>query len=112
MYIYYRQCHRTLKPAAVFPIEVELGINLERYHSYSDADTEAEETEVSGSIENGQSSLENNSSTTEHDEVQSLEEQGQSPPSQQLPPVEDLLLDFGEPDSTPPLALQNSGLEQ
>lgn len=112
MYIYYRQCHRALKPAAVFPIEVELGINLEWYHS--DADAEAGEEEVSGSIENGQS-LENNPSTTVHeeDEVQSLEEQGQSSPSQQPAPVEDLLLDFEEPDSsTPPLALQNSSLEQ
>ena len=24
MYVYYRQCHRALKPAAIFPIEVEL----------------------------------------------------------------------------------------
>ena len=27
MYVYYRQCHRALKPAAVFPIEVELGFD-------------------------------------------------------------------------------------
>ena len=26
--MYYRQCYKALKPAAVFPIEVELGINL------------------------------------------------------------------------------------
>ncbi len=26
MYIYQRQCYKVLKPAAVFPIEVELGI--------------------------------------------------------------------------------------
>ena len=103
MYIYYRQCHRTLKPAAVFPIEVELGINLERYHSNAEVEEEAVEV-TSGTVENGQS-LENNSSTTVHEEVQSLEEQGQKSPSQQLPPVEDLLLDFGEPDSIPPLVV-------
>lgn len=28
MYVYYRQCHKALKPAAVFPIEVELGIDF------------------------------------------------------------------------------------
>eukprot|EP00731_Ephydatia_muelleri_P029184 Em0020g828a len=27
MYVYYRQCHNTLKPAAVFPIEVQLTID-------------------------------------------------------------------------------------
>ena len=29
MYIYYRQSYRSIKPAAVFPIEVELGIHLQ-----------------------------------------------------------------------------------
>ena len=27
MYVYYRQCYRALKPAAIFPIEVELGFD-------------------------------------------------------------------------------------
>ncbi len=36
MYVYYRQCHKIMKPACVFPIEVELGINLDpnRYESH------------------------------------------------------------------------------
>ncbi|XP_064406147.1 PRKCA-binding protein-like isoform X2 [Halichondria panicea] len=31
MYVYYRQCHKIMTPACVFPIEVELGINLDPY---------------------------------------------------------------------------------
>ena len=29
MYVYYRQCYKIMKPACVFPIEVELGITLD-----------------------------------------------------------------------------------
>ena len=36
MYVYYRQCYRALKPAAVFPIEVELGFDpLQSSHDNS-----------------------------------------------------------------------------
>ena len=35
MYVYYRQCHRALKPAAIFPIEVELGFDpLQSVHDH------------------------------------------------------------------------------
>ena len=36
MYVYYRQCHKALKPAAIFPIEVELGFDpLQSIHDQS-----------------------------------------------------------------------------
>lgn len=102
MYIYYRQCHRALKPAAVFPIEVELGINLEdaikRYadteepvQSQDNSDVTAPELNVAddgkGQSPNGQSS----------------NGLGQSSNSQQF--VEDLLLDLGlaSSDAVPPI---------
>ena len=27
MYVYHRQCYKVLKPAAVFPIEIQLGLD-------------------------------------------------------------------------------------
>ena len=45
MYVYYRQCHRALKPAAIFPIEVELGFDplqsVHDHHSESHDDTDS-----------------------------------------------------------------------
>ena len=103
MYIYYRQCHRTFKPAAIFPIEVELGINLEeasrRYlDAYTDEPSEPAADDPSDPVASngGQSS------------------------SSQIPPaadVDDLLLDLGLTDSgsaaqPAPPPLQTGGLEQ
>ena len=82
MYIYYRQCHRTLKPAAIFPIEVELGIDVDISNRYSRAvEEEVEETK---------------------DEKAAAEE---------LPPVDDLLLDLGLTDDIPP-PIQSTEVEQ
>ena len=49
MYVYYRQCHRALKPAAIFPIEVELGFDplqsVQEYQSESH-DTPSESHDI------------------------------------------------------------------
>lgn len=93
MYIYYRQCHRSLKPAAVFPIEVELGIDLDisrRYYHNEENTVEPQDDP--------------DHKTTSDDSVS------------QLPPVDDLLLDLGleesDSNSATPHLLQTSGLEQ
>lgn len=42
MYVYYRQCHKALKPAAIFPIEVELGFDpLQSVHDQSSGSNDA-----------------------------------------------------------------------
>lgn len=116
MYIYYRQSYRSLKPAAVFPIEVELGIDLgidaAKHSHHSEGPT--------GSSQDDPSSCSNSNG------VQTAASQpppeGQSAASQ-LPPVDDLLLDLGGPaddlDVSQPLpppglppALQADSLQQ
>lgn len=94
MYIYHRQCHRSLKPAAVFPIEVELGIDIDisrRYYHDEEETTKEEEYQDSNDNSNDNTSM--------------AQEQSQ------LPPVDDLLLDLGLSDTQPPL-MQTSGQEQ
>ncbi len=100
MYIYYRQCHRSFKPAAVFPIEVELGIDLDvskRYlnvgsHDDSPSDPVAQEMKAS---DEGQSPA---VLPPVEDLLLDLEratsKEGQSPAGE-LPPVDDLLLGLG-----------------
>ena len=78
MYIYYRQCYRSLKPAAIFPIEVELGINLK------------------------DPSKRNEELVESHD----FNDKSCDPEDQSQPPIDDLLLDLGIPDESnaPPLS--------
>ena len=92
MYIYYRQCYRSLKPAAVFPIEVELGVNLDvkRYHCET-----TEEPVTAAELQ-----AKDASSTDKSDEP--------------LPSIDDLLLDLGLTDeaaasATPPTLPQTGG---
>ncbi len=82
MYIYYRQCHRTLKPAAVFPIEVELGINL---GEYSRAGITGESHDVSNY----------DAGTRDQDNEQSQRSIQQDDPAL----ADDLLLDLGIAES-------------
>lgn len=59
MYVYYRQCHKIMKPACVFPIEVELGINLDpsRYESHDPVVSHDESHDVDKPDENGDDDL-------------------------------------------------------
>lgn len=43
MYIYNRQCHKALKPAAIFPIEVELDTLLPSHNPTKEREREREE---------------------------------------------------------------------
>jgi hypothetical protein len=93
MYIYYRQCHRSLKPAAVFPIEVELGIDVDISQRYSQNAGGEEEKEYSDTI--------------------SAEDQ--KAVADTLPPVDDLLLDLGLTDTElppPPVPAAGNGPQQ
>lgn len=94
MYIYYRQCYRSLKPAAIFPIEVELGINLEAYSRNTDTDTDTVE---SLEPKEAKEEVEGQSLTT-----------GQSSTSQSE--IDDLLLDLGDDTLPLPLASSNGTL--
>lgn len=79
MYIYYRQSYRSLKPAAVFPIEVELGIAyLERKELLEP------QSDSSTSAVTNQGITESDGQTVEGAESSDI-----------LPPVDDLLLDLG-----------------
>ena len=81
MYVYYRQSYRSLKPTAVFPIEVELGINLQdNKRNFTD---EQEIPLPSSSIVNSEGP------------VESQEDQRSSP----LPSIDNLLLDLGLEDN-------------
>ena len=81
MYIYYRQSYRTLKPSAIFPIEVELDIvNLQGkglLESQSVSSTSAIITKEQGITEGDGRMIEETES------------------SDTLPPMDDLLLDMG-----------------
>ena len=39
MYVYHRQCHKALKPTAVFPIEVQLGVDTTPLRSEAEEKT-------------------------------------------------------------------------
>ncbi len=99
MYIYYRQCYRALKPAAVFPIEVELGINPDVSKRYYYSATE----------EPGDASTAAATDSKTKEDTPSKDET--------LPAVDDLLLDLGLTDpgseataiSAPPLPPMETG---
>lgn len=84
MYIYYRQCHRSLKPAAIFPIEVELEANLtgvsKRYYS--------DEPEQSHDSDGTTQQLDTGGKGSDSKPVQDT-----------TPPVDDLLLELGSMDA-------------
>ena len=53
MYVYYRQCYKIMKPACVFPIEVELGITLDPSRQEShDQDPSSHEQSHEGEHDN------------------------------------------------------------
>ena len=98
MYIYYRQCHRSLKPAAIFPIEVELGINLGEYSRVVGGG-------VAGESSNDEVSQDSNTNDTGAQNQINHDQQGQSSilqddNSQSF--VDDLLLDLGISESADP----------
>ena len=86
MYVYYRQCYRALKPAAIFPIEVELGFDpLQSSHEnpYESHDT------AGGSYDNGSESRDDDSRS--HDQKEGMGGNDDNPldlllPSVPLPP--------------------------
>ena len=47
MYVYYRQCYKILKPAAIFPIEVELGVSSDYTRQSSESTESRDYTTVS-----------------------------------------------------------------
>jgi len=81
MYVHYRQSYRTLKPTAVFPIEVELEISLQD-NKRNFTDEQEEMSLPSSSINSEGPAL-------------SQEEQRSSP----LPSIDNLLLDLGLEDN-------------
>lgn len=81
MYIYYRQCHRYLKPAAVFPIEVELGIDLDASKRYYYGATEEPGDSILTPPASDSETKKDSTSTDKLDEP--------------LPAIDDLLLDLG-----------------
>ena len=61
MYVYNRQCHNAMRPAAVFPIEVQLRLDpiLQRYTT-TDSTTNTTSTATSGAT--GEAAVEENGS--------------------------------------------------
>ena len=90
MYVYYRQCHKALKPAAIFPIEVELGFDpLQSVHDQSSGshDTADESHDSEGG--SGDKKEEENKELNDDNSLDLLLPSVPLPPSnQQAPPTD------------------------
>ena len=87
MYVYYRQCHKSLKPAAVFPIEVELGIDLQTLSSQYREGTHDVSSESHNQVEDEHPNSEENIKSEE--ELLDLLLPDVPPPTPALPAAEE-----------------------